>query len=78
MDAARDTTVDELAQQAPLVRFEILTLVRAGDLIAAGFRLEPTGRNPRHFTVAFDDLGRGVEALRECEHRSWVNPYHEP
>ncbi len=36
--AARDATVDELAQQAPLVRFEILTLVRVGTL------LEPTTR----------------------------------
>ncbi len=75
--AARDATVDELAQQAPLVRFEILTLVRVGVLLAAGFRLEPTGRNLRHFTVAFDDLARGVEALEACEHRSWQNPYHE-
>lgn len=77
MFAAGDATVDELAQQAPLVRFELLTLVRAGDLRAAGFRLEPTGRNPRRFTVAFHDLDRGVEALRSCEHRSWTNPYHE-
>lgn len=75
--AVRDATVDELAQQVPLVRFEILTLVRAGDLRAAGFRLEPTGRNPRHFTVAFDDLEPGVAALEACEHRSWQNPYHE-
>jgi hypothetical protein len=75
--AARDATVDELAQQAPLVRFEILTLIRVGALLAAGFRLLPTGRNPRHFTVAFDDLDRGVEALEVCEHRSWTNPYHE-
>lgn len=75
--AARDATVDELAQQAPLVRFEILTLVRVGALLEAGFRLEPTGRNPRHFTVAFDALDAGVEALEACEHRSWQNPYHE-
>ena len=75
--AARDVAVDELAQQAPLVRFEVLTLVRVGVLRAAGFRLEPTGRNPRHFTVAFDDLEAGVAELRRCEHRSWVNPYHE-
>ena len=75
--AARDATVDELAQQVPLVRFEILTLVRAGDLRAAGFRLEATGRNPSHFTVAFDDLEAGVEALEACERRSWQNPYHE-
>lgn len=75
--AARDVAVDELAQQAPLVRFEVLTLVRVGALRAAGFRLEPTGRNPRHFTVAFDDLEAGIAELRRCEHRSWVNPYHE-
>lgn len=75
--AARDVAVDELAQQAPLVRFEVLTLVRVGVLRAAGFRLEPTGRNPRHFTVAFDDLEAGIDALRRCEHRRWVNPYHE-
>jgi hypothetical protein len=75
--AARDATVDELAQVAPLVRFEILTLVRVGYLRAAGFRLDPTGRNPRHFTVVFDDLELGVDALVSCEHLSWVNPYHE-
>lgn len=75
--AARDVPVDELAQQAPLVRFEVLTLVRVGVLRSAGFRLEPTGRNTRHFTVAFDDLEAGIAELRRCEHRSWVNPYHE-
>ena len=75
--AAREVAVDELAQQAPLVRFEVLTLVRVGVLRTAGFRLEPTGRNPRHFTVAFDDLEAGIAELRRCEHRSWVNPYHE-
>lgn len=75
--AARDVAVDELAQQAPLIRFEVLTLVRVGVLRSAGFRLEPTGRNPRHFTVAFDDLDAGVEELIRCEHRSWANPYHE-
>lgn len=75
--AVRDATVDELAQAVPLVRFEILTLVRVGALRAAGFRLDPTGRNLRHFTVAFDDLERGVDALVSCEHHRWVNPYHE-
>jgi hypothetical protein len=69
--------VDELSQQAPLVRFEVLTLVQVGVLRAAGFRLEPTGRNLRHFTVAFDDLDAGIGGLRACEHRSWLDPYHE-
>ena len=61
--AARDVPVDELAQQAPLVRFEVLKLVRVGVLRSSGFRLEPTGRNPRHFTVAFDDLEAGIAEL---------------
>ena len=75
--ATRDVPVDELAQQAPLVRFEVLALVRVGVLRSSGFRLEPTGRNPRHFTVAFDDLEAGIAELPRCEHHSWVNPYHE-
>ncbi len=77
MFAARDATVDELAQEVPLVRFETLTLVRVGKLRAAGFRLDPTGRNPRHFTVVFDELDTGVEALVSCEHLSWANPYND-
>jgi hypothetical protein len=72
--ATRDATVDELAQAVPLVRFETLTLVRASELRAAGFRLDPTGKNPQHFTVAFDDLDRGVDALAACEHVDWINP----
>jgi hypothetical protein len=75
--AARDVTVDELAQQPPLVRFEILVLVTVAVLRAAGLTLEPTGLNPRHFTVSFDDLEDGVERLRRCEHCLWRNPYHE-
>lgn len=75
--AVRDITFDELAQQPPLVRFEHLTLMTAGVLRGAGLRLEPTGRNPRHFTVAFDDLEEGVSRLRTCEHQVRVNPYHE-
>lgn len=75
--AARGVAVDELAQQPPLVRFEVLTLVRVGVLRATGLRLEPTGRNPRHFTLAFDDLDSGVRRLAGCEHQLWSNPYHE-
>ena len=75
--AARGITVDELAQQPPLVRCKVLTLVRAGGLRAAGFRLEATGRNPSHFTVAFDDLEDGISRLTTCEHEGWANPYHE-
>lgn len=75
--ALRDVTVDELAQQAPLIRFGELTLMQVGVLRAAGFQLQPSGRNPRHFTVVFDDLDVGVHELERCEHRIWLNPYHE-
>ncbi len=75
--ALRDATVDELAQQSPMVRFETLTLITVGALRAAGLALEPTGRNPRHFDVVFDDLDLGVERLCGCEHRTIVNPYYE-
>lgn len=75
--AARGITVDEMAQQPPLVRFGVLTLVRVGVLRAAGFALHPTGRNPRHFTLGFDDLDSGVRRLTGCEHQQWDNPYSE-
>jgi hypothetical protein len=45
--ALHDATVDELAQQPPLVRFEMLTLVTVGTLVGAGLELEATGRNSR-------------------------------
>jgi hypothetical protein len=76
--AARDLTVDELAQQAPLIRLEQLTLMTVRALRVAGLRLEPTGRNPRHFDIGFDDLDDGIARLLGCEHRTVVNPYHEP
>lgn len=75
--ALRGATIDELAQQVPLVRFSRLTLVTVGAIRAAGVALEPTGRNSRHYTVALPDLGPGVAALCACEHRIWPNPYHE-
>jgi hypothetical protein len=75
--AVRGMTLDEMAQQAPLVRFGRLTLVKAGVIRAAGLRLEPTGRNPRHFDITFDQLDEGVDRLCRCEHEVVVNPYHE-
>jgi hypothetical protein len=41
-----------------------------------GLRLEPTGRNPHHFTVGFDDLSEGVKGLMGCDRRTMTNPYH--
>lgn len=75
--AVRGVTVDELAQQVPLVRFDRLSLVTVRDVLAAGMRLEPTGRNPRHFTVSFDDLEDGVRRLVSCPHQVTPNAYHD-
>jgi hypothetical protein len=75
--AVRDATVDELAQQAPLVRFDRLSVLKVSDIVAAGMRLEPTGRNPRHFTVGFDDLEDGVRRLAACPHQIMPNAYHD-
>ena len=75
--ALRGTTLDELAQQVPLVRFEFLTLMKVGVIRAAGLRLEPTGRNPRHFSLMFEDLDEDVARLSSCEHHVVSNPYHE-
>lgn len=49
--AVRDVSVDELARQVPLVRFDRPSLLKVRDVLAAGMRLELTGRNPRHYTV---------------------------
>jgi hypothetical protein len=46
--ALRNATLDELAQEPQLVRFTSSTLMRAGEIRAAGLRLEATGRNLRH------------------------------
>ena len=74
--AVRGATVEELAQLAPLVRFDRLSLLKVRDLLAVGMRLEPTGRNPRHFTVGFDDL-EGVQRLASCPHQVVPNAYHD-
>jgi hypothetical protein len=75
--AVRGVTVDELAQEVPLVRFDRLSLLRVRDVLAAGMRLEPTGRNPRHYTVSFDDLEDGVQGLVSCPHQVVPNAYHD-
>jgi hypothetical protein len=43
----------------------------------AGLRLEPTGRNPRHFTLGFHDLDEGIAALIGRRHQVVSNPYHD-
>jgi hypothetical protein len=75
--AARGATLDEIAQQVPLVRFARLTLITVAAVRQAGLRLEPTGRNPRHYTLACDDVDQGIAALVACPHRVVPNPYHD-
>jgi hypothetical protein len=75
--AIRGATLDEMSQQVPLIRFECLTLLKVREVVAAGLRLEPTGRNPRHFTVGFDDLDDGVRRLGGCDHQVVRNPFHD-
>ena len=74
--AADGATVDDLAKIPPLVRFEVLTLMTAGAVRAAGLRLVPTGRQRLHHSIEFDDLESGLARLVGCEHRTQNNPYH--
>jgi hypothetical protein len=50
-------------------------VVLVASIIRAGLRLEPTGRNPRHYTVGFDDLDKGVQQIANCGHQ--VVPNHD-
>jgi hypothetical protein len=75
--ALHGATLDELAQQPPLVRFSRLTITTVGAIRGAGLDLQPTGRNPRHYTVVLPDLDPGVDGLCGCDRTLWVNPYHE-
>lgn len=75
--ALKGATVDDLAAVPPLVRFPQLTLVTAGELRARGLRLEPTGKNSRHYDVGFDDLDVGVDALLNCDCSIVENRYYE-
>jgi hypothetical protein len=74
--AAVKVTIDELAQQVPLIRFSQLTLLEVGELRNAGLRLEATGRNPLHYDITFDELDSGIERLLRCSHRTTENPYY--
>ncbi len=76
--AVRGATVYELAQQVPLVRFERLSLLRVRDVLAAGMRLELTGRNPRHYTVWDSMTWRmACGGLSAARHQVVPNSYHD-
>lgn len=67
----------EMAQQPPLVRFAELSIIEVSKLRSGGFGIEPTGRNPRHYTLVLGDLAEAVDRLCAVEHDVWPNPYHE-
>jgi hypothetical protein len=75
--AALGATLEEMSQQVPLVRFAHLTLLNSTDLRRIGFGLEPTGRNPRHYTVSFEDLEKGLTQLVGCAHQVVPNAYFD-
>jgi hypothetical protein len=55
-----------------------LRRLREGDVLDdSGVVLEPTGRNPRHYTVGFDELDDGVQRIASCDHQIVPNPYHD-
>jgi len=70
-------TVDELAQEPPLVRFASITLMTVGEIRPQGCCSARVDADRLHYSIDFDDLDTGVEALVRCEHRTIVNPYHE-
>lgn len=76
--ALRGATIDELAQEAPLVRFPHFTIMTVRTIRALGLWLEPTGRNPRHYTLMLRSLDEDVDSLVSAGHHLWMNPYHEP
>lgn len=75
--ALRGATIDELAQEAPLVRFPHFTVMTVRTIRVLGLRLEPTGRNPRHYTLMLRSPDEDVAALVSADHHVWMNPYHE-
>jgi hypothetical protein len=66
-----------MAQQVPLIRFPRLTMFTVAEVRKAGLRLEPTGRNPRHYTLRFDDLDQGITTIARCTQQVVPNPYHD-
>lgn len=71
-----EEALDELARTT-LLRFEVLTLVRAGTLRAVGLELRPTFRRP-HYTVMLPALDDDTARLVQCDNVRWSNPYFRP
>lgn len=54
--AVQGTTIDELAQGSPLVRFATLTTLVVRAIRFTGMEIEATGRNRLHYMVLLPDL----------------------
>jgi len=75
--AARNASMDELAQEAPLVRFRVLTLMRVGVLRTARFRCSQTTAT----TDAARELASQISYLppsRKFAVRTDSDPVHGP
>jgi hypothetical protein len=73
--ARDDDEIDDLASDL-LDRFPALTVLRAHDLLPAGFEVVPTFRSP-HVTIAFEgDLDARLGQIYQLVDRSVANPYH--
>ncbi len=71
--AADEAELDGLSR-GRLSRFDLLTLMRAGTIRAAGLELRPTFRSP-HYTIMLPDLDADLARLVACENETRVNPY---
>lgn len=72
--------IGELFEELGEVAAGELPLERHGGMLAATLEqlaIEPTGRNPRHYDVTFDDLDECTARLSRCEHYIMVKPYRE-
>jgi len=75
--APDDAAVEKLGATR-LVRFDVLTLVTAGDIRTAGLEVLPTFRRP-HYTVLLPDLVDDLYRLLACDTVVRINPsYRAP
>jgi hypothetical protein len=72
--ALDETALDVLARER-LNRFEVLTVMTAGAIRAAGLELRPTFRRP-HYTIMLPELERDLERLLACENVVRLNPHY--
>jgi len=75
--AVRGATLDEIAQQLPLVRFPTLRLIKVAAVRGAGCGWSRAGATPATTRSAFDDLDLGIAAMAGRRHQVVANPYQD-